>query len=86
MASADRPDSSGERTIQTTLVCKPCRNEFDSTSLIGGTFEALVAWMEFQACPKCGTQYVVEHAKHRGPEEYLHPSALIPPPRAPRGA
>lgn len=77
MAAADRPSAvpDGPRTIETTLICKFCRHEFDSTSLIGGTFEAWVAWMEQQSCPQCGTRYVLEHAIPRRPEEYLHPSA-----------
>lgn len=78
MASADRPSAAPDdpRTIETTLVCKSCRHEFPSTSLIGSTFEAWVAWMETQSCPQCGVHYVVEHAKPRRPEEYLDPSAI----------
>lgn len=78
MASADRPSGvpDGPHTTKAALVCKACHEEFDSTSLIGGTHEAWVGWMESQRCPKCGTLYRLEHARPRQPEEYLHPSAI----------
>lgn len=84
MASADRPTDEPEtKLVPTNLRCKHCLHEWDATSLIGGSLEQWVAWLEQHQCPACQKHYWVEHLRHREPETYLTlPQSL--PPKSPR--
>jgi hypothetical protein len=73
MASADSPNTKdqGTRLEETDLTCKSCRHEWKATTLLGGTLEQWVAWLESHKCPACQQNYYLEHQKARDPEEYL---------------
>lgn len=73
MASVDRPKEGddGERLSPSDLTCKGCGHQWTTTTLLGGTHEQWVAWLESQQCPMCNRNYHLEHVRHREPEEYL---------------
>jgi len=80
VASADRPTNQPEtRLTPSDLTCKACGHEWEATSLLGGSLEQWVAWLEQQECPNCHQAYRLEHQRHREPSEYLS----LPPPYQP---
>lgn len=85
MASADRPTDEPEtKLVETSLTCKRCGDEWEATSLMGGSLEQWVAWLETHKCPSCQQNYVVEHQKPRAPETYLTLPPIYLPPKPPQ--